>query len=112
MPFGIVSAIFIMMTLGQLSFAATASPTGNATLEKYFNACYTTVMKTEGLTIPTMAVMAKVIPANKVESSYKAQVIQNMTQPIHLKPIFQGANMAFEEATISQIAQCMVRLQS
>lgn len=59
--FGMLLGISITVILGQLSFAATV--TSNATLEKYFNACYTTVMKTEGLNIPAMAVMAKVYPS-------------------------------------------------
>jgi hypothetical protein len=39
------------------------------------------------------------------------EVIQNMTQPIHLKPFFPGENMTQVEGPISQIAQYMVRME-
>jgi hypothetical protein len=56
--------------------------------------------------------MLKVMPpANKVLPSFRAEVIQNMTQPIHLKPFFPGENMTQVEGPISQIAQFMVRME-
>jgi hypothetical protein len=54
----------------------------------------------------------KILPAaDKVQPSFYSEVIQNMTQPIHLKPLFPGENMTLVEGPISQIAQCMVRMQ-
>ena len=56
--------------------------------------------------------MLKVMPpANKVLPSFKAEVIQNTTQPIHLKPFFPGENMTHVEGPISKIAQCMMRME-
>ena len=56
--------------------------------------------------------MLKVMPpANKVLPSFKAEVIQNTTQPIHLKPFFPGENMTQVEGPISKIAQCMMRME-
>ena len=107
---GIISSIFITVTFGQLSFVAAATSTSSAAIiDKNFKACYETVMATEALINP--AVVAKTISADSVKPLYKIEVIQNMTRPVHLSPTFHGANMTLEEATMSQIAQCMVRLQ-
>lgn len=102
----VVPIALILVTLGQSAIAST-----NATLDKNFQTCYTTVMNAEAQSSPTMAAVAKAVTADKVLSSFKAEVIQNMTQPIHLKPDFPGENMTSIEGTMNQIAQCMVRLQ-
>lgn len=103
---GILSKIFLIMTIGQSATASTS-----ATLDKNFQTCYTTVMNAEAQSSPAMAAVAKAVPENKVLPSFKVEVIQNMTQPIHLKPDFPGENMTSIEGTMNQIAQCMVRLQ-
>ncbi len=107
-PLMLVATIsLVFMGIGQLSFAATT----NAILDKNFKTCYTTVMSVEVQSNP-MLKGALLPAADKVLPSFKAEVIQNMTQPIHLKPDFPGENMTSIEGTISQIAQCMVRLHS
>ena len=57
------------------------------TEDKNFQTCYTTVMSVMKQSNPMLKVMP---PANKVLPSFKAEVIPNMTQPIHLKPDFPG----------------------
>lgn len=115
---GIMSALSILMmtTFGQLSFAATA--TNNATLEKYFNACYTTVnsvlaQQSDPNAALVYKILLKSVSAYKVLPSYKADVIRNMTQPVHLQPPpnMPSVNMTSAEVTMSQIAQCMNRLR-
>ena len=102
----VVPIALILVTLGQSATGGTS-----VTLDKNFQTCYTTVMNAEAQSSPAMAAVAKAIPENKVLPSFKAEVIQNMTQPIHLKPDFPGENMTSIEGTMNQIAQCMVRLQ-
>lgn len=106
---GMVLATSIVTMNGKLSSAAAATIDNAATSDKNFKACYETVMATEALINP--AVVGKTIPAGGIKPLYKIEVIQNMTGPVRLKPTFPGANMTLEEATMSQIAQCMRRLQ-
>lgn len=113
---GILGILVITgITIGQPTFAVT-SAIGNAILEKYFNACYTTVnsvlaQQSDPITASVFKILLKTIPADKVSPSYKALVIQNMTQPIHVKQYSPLENTTLVDGRISQIAQCMVRLQ-
>jgi hypothetical protein len=56
--------------------------------------------------------MLKVMPsANKVLPSFKAEVTQNTTQPIQLKPFLPGENITQVEGPMSKVAHCMMRME-
>jgi hypothetical protein len=104
-------SLFAPLLIGAATVAFATSTSSNQTQDKNFQTCYTTVMNAEAQSSPAMAAVAKAVPADKVLPSFKVEVIQNMTQPTHLKPDFPGENMTSIEGTMNQIAQCMIRLQ-
>jgi hypothetical protein len=79
----------------------TFETSSNQTQEKNFQTCYTTVINTMSASNPMLKFLLKTPPIQ----SFKSEVIQNMTQPVHLK--MYGQENTAVDLFVRQVAGCM-----
>ncbi|MDP9288722.1 MAG: hypothetical protein M3P08_11065 [Thermoproteota archaeon] len=97
--------LFATVTLApSLSFGVVNNATNTTILDKNFQSCYKIVTQAMIQANPSNPMLKYAFTPVPIPS-FKAEVIQNLTQPVHLK-MFGQENIA-GESLVKQVADCM-----